>query len=210
MKKSRKIPPALLLLLTVFLTLQSFAQEDKSADNLREVKKYAYQIIGELDLLNMGASFYLKDPYHRYNQTSFDISISLIGFNLINNMVYKDKVSVGLGAGIQLMFPEGEMRYPLFVDFRYYFTEKKITPFINVGAGTIFIVHYTRWELFGVGDAIFRYKPGLYLNCSGGFKYKHFQLNAGINLTAYEWMHYNPAYGNTLSLHFVIKAGFNF
>lgn len=209
MKKLKKIPPALLLLLTVFLTLQSFAQEDKSADNLREVKKYAYQIIGELDLLNLGVHFNLKDPYRKRDDMSFDVSV--VNFNLINNILYKDKMSVGIGAGIQaIIFLEGEMRFPLFVDFRYYFDKKKITPFVNVGAGTIFIVHYTRWELFGVGDAIFKYKPGLYLNCSGGFKYKHFQLNAGINLTAYEWIHYNPAHGNTLSLHFVIKAGFNF
>jgi len=181
---------------------QGFTEENEILNKPHEVKKYAYQFMGEFSLMHLGVNFDLTDSYSGFN-------FLIIGFNLFNNMVYKEKTSAGLGIGMEYAVLAGEMALPLFADFRYYFTKKNIKPFINVGAGTVLIIHFTRLGLFGSSSGdIFIYKPGLYLNCSSGFKSGRFQLNAGINVKAYEWIYYSKR-GNTLTLDFVIKLGFN-
>ena len=201
----------LLLLMLVFTAIsannlqaqQDFSQENETVNKPQEVKKYAYQFMGEFSLVHLGINFDLTDSYKGHN-------ICIFGFNLINNMVYKEKTSIGLGIGMEYAALKGEMTLPFFTDFRYYFSEKDFKPFINVGVGTVFIIHFSWAGFFGSHSKdIFIYKPGLYLNCSGGFKIGHFQLNAGINIKKYERIYYNNK-GNTLDLNFVLKLGFNF
>jgi len=181
---------------------QDFAQENEIVNKPHEVKKYAYQFMGEFSLVQLGINF---------NSIDSDIGFDFlrIGFNLTNNMVYKGKTSIGLGIGMEYAVLDGEMALPFFADFRYYFSEKNLKPFINLGIGHVFIIHFTRFGLFGSSSGdIFIYKPGLYLNCSGGFKSGRFLLNAGINIKAYKWIYYNRQ-GKTLTLDFVIKLGFS-
>jgi|GEM_PF-2354108 len=181
---------------------QVFTEDNETVNKPHEVKKYAYQFMGEFSLVHLGIGFDLPDPYIGFN-------FMRIGFNLINNMVYKEKISTGLGIGMEYAVLDGEMALPLFADFRYYFTEKKVKPFINVGIGTVFIIHFARLGLFGSSsNDIFIYKPGLYLNCSGGFKFGRFLFNAGVNVKAYEWVYYDRR-GNAVTLDFVVKLGFN-
>ena len=187
--------PILLLLLSI----QCFAQENDNIANNNGIKKYAYQFMGELSLVQTGICFEITDSYSDKNEIYS--TLYRTGYNFINNMVYKEKISVGLGIGIDCN-PLGELGFPVFADFRYYFTEKRLQPFINVGVGVMPAIHY---GFFSTSDI---YKPGLYLNCSSGFKYDRFQLNAGINIRTYKWI-YDNSYENYLAIDFFVKLGFN-
>jgi hypothetical protein len=212
MKHSKilKVYTILLIILTVLFTQHSSAQENKTANNSHEVKKYTYQFMGEFSLLQLGINFNLKDSYS--DELDIGPNAVKIGLNLINNMVYKEKISIGLGIGMEYALLQGEMGLPLFVDFRYYFKKnvKHILnshPFVNIGVGAITILNLPNTGFFSAND-LFIYKPGFYLNCSSGFKVKRFLLNAGINLKAYQWKYYD-SWGNVVVLDFVIKLGFN-
>jgi hypothetical protein len=188
--------------------LHSFAQENSTANN-NEVKKYAYQFMGEVSYPQTGATFHFADSYY-YDNYPVNWNLFRIGLHIINNMVYKEKISIGLGTGWEYTLLGGDMGFPVFADFRYYFTEKKFRPFIDIGIGTIITIYSPYLELFGdkSNKKFYMEKPGLYFNCTGGFKYKHFQFHAGINMRTNKSM-YHDIYSNTISLDFVIKCGFN-
>jgi hypothetical protein len=134
-----------------FATPYGFAQENKTKNNPHEVKKYAYQFIGEFCLVETGMVFETSNLYSdKHNVYS---TLYRTGFILINNMVYKQKMSIGLGIGVDIN-PLGELGFPIFADFRYYFTEKNLQPFINIGVGAMPAIHYG----FFSSSAI--YEPG--------------------------------------------------
>jgi outer membrane protein W len=202
MKKSAFI---LAMTATVLFTTQCLAQENDSIVNNNEVKKYSYQFMGEFSTLQTGIDF-IEDL--EYNERLVTLDIPRISFILLNNIVYKEKISIGLGVGMEYGIVQAEMVLPLFVDFRYYFSEKNFKPFINVGAGINTTIIFTGLQLLSsTPGEIFIYKPGLYLNCSGGFKIGHFQLNAGINVKTCNLFDIQR---NITTLDFVIKWGFNF
>ena len=201
----RNLKTILLATTAILFTAQCFAQENDSIVNNNEVKKYTYQFMGEFSSLQMGIDF-IEDL--KYDERLVTLDIPRICFILLNNVVYKEKISIGLGIGMEyVIIIQGEMVLPFFADFRYYFSEKNFKPFINVGIGTHTTIIFTRLQGSNPGE-IFIYKPGLYLNCSGGFKIGHFQLNAGVNVKTCNHFNYQR---NILTLDFIIiKAGFNF
>jgi hypothetical protein len=197
----KKLKLLLILSTTLLLTLHSFAQENSTANN-NEVKKYAYQFMGEVSYPQTGIDMYLLNLHVDEAHWNF----LRFGLHLLNNMIYKEKISIGLGIGWEYSFLK-DMGFPIFADFRYYFTEKKLRPFIDIGIGTIITMYTPHFAIFQ--DDLYVEKPGLYFNCTGGFKYKHFQFHAGINIRTNESIDYdiNHFY---LSLNAVLKCGFNF
>ena len=196
----KKIKLLIILSFSVLLTLNGFSQENKTANN-HEVKKYAYQFMGEMIYPQTGigmhlSNFQIDEKYWNFFR---------LGLHLINSMVYKEKISIGLGIGCEYTLPIN-MGFPIFADFRYYFTEKQIRPFINAGIGTIITLYSPRVTIFQ--EELYVEKPGLYFNCTGGFKYKHFQFHAGINIRTNK-IDYDINYFN-LNIDGVIKCGFNF
>ena len=198
MKKTRLL---IILSATFLLTLHSFAQENSTANN-NEVKKYSYQFMGEIIYPQTGVGMHLSNGHideKYWNSFRF-------GFHFINSMVYKEKIAIGLSIGFEYTLLS-DVGFPVFADFKYYFTTKKLRPFIDVGIGTIITLYSPQTTLFQ--DKLYVEKLGLFFNCTGGFKYKHFQLHAGINVRTNESEDYdiNHFY---LNLSGVIKCGFNF
>jgi hypothetical protein len=194
-KQMKIIKLLLLIVVAVFFLQLGFAQENKITHSPHEVKKFSYQLIGEFCLVQTGVVFDITSPYSDKNEIFS--TLYRTGFNLINSVVYKEKISIGLGIGIDCN-PLGELGFPIFADFRYYFTEKKLQPFINIGVGAMPAIHY------GFFNRKY-YNPGLYINFSSGFKYNHFQFNTGINMKTYKYS--SVKY---LTLELFIKLGFNY
>jgi hypothetical protein len=182
--------------------MMPFAQENSTVSNNR-VKKYAYQFIGEVLYPQTGIGMHLSN-FH-IDETFWNFC--RIGVHFINNMVYKEKMSIGLGVGMEHTILSG-IGFPIFADFRCYFAEKKLRPFIDIGIGTIITLYSPHFTIFQ--NNLYVEKPGFYFNCTGGFKYKHFQFHAGINIRTNEGdVNYDI---NDFYLHLdgVIKCGFNF
>jgi hypothetical protein len=196
----KKLKLLLILSATLLLILHSFAQEN--TNNNGEIRKYAYQFMGEVSYPQTGIDMHLLNLH--VDETNWNFL--RFGLHLLNNMIYKEKISIGLGIGWEYSFFKN-MGFPIFADFRYYFIEKKLRPFIDMGIGTIITIYAPHFTIFQ--DNLYVEKPGLYFNCTGGFRHKHFQFHAGINIRTQESIDYdiNHFY---LSLNAVIKCGFNF
>ena len=198
MKKTKLL---IVLIATFLLTLHSFAQENSTANN-NEVKKYSYQFMGEMFYPKTGFNFHFSDLYSE----PIEWSGLGLGFHFINSMVYKEKIAIGLGIGWEwtIFFLIDDMGFPIFADFKYYFTTKKsFRPFIDVGTGTII----TLCDPFS--NSRYVKNPDFYFNCTGGFKSYHFQFHAGINIRT-DIRNIDDVFTNNLSLNLIIKCGFNF
>jgi hypothetical protein len=206
MKKIQLI--LLLILLTGFNVLSSFAQENNSAiqniDN-SDLKEYSYLFIIEIEGDLSGIQFDLEEKMGAYY-----VDMPRFSALFINSLLL-EKLAIGLGGGITRGMFCQDLDFPCFVNFRYYFkkNKKQLRPIFNVGVGTIFNTVIAAGKLYIES-------PGIYFNCTSGFKYKFFQFHAGVNLRTEKNLNY-PDNGQWfvplrkgLCIDLAIKVGFNF
>lgn len=156
-------------------------------------KKLSYNLINEYGTFVGGNGNSEGD----YGLTG--VFINSLQFNKTHNLI-------GIGAGYEISTVAGQC-IPLFLNYRHYFDlNKKIMPFLNVAAGTLF----NFWNLYdyegpfsGTPYATF-YGFGLYSTIASGFKAGAFSLSTGFFLKS------RPSDHNNLYGGIEVKAGYTF
>lgn len=127
------------------------------------------------------------------------VFINSIKFNKTNNLL-------GVGVGYEISVAAGQC-IPMFLNYRHYFDlNKKVMPFLNVAAGTLF----NFWNLYdyieplsGTPYATF-YGFGFYSTIASGFKAGAFSLSTGFFLKS------RPSDDNNFYGGIEVKAGYTF
>ena len=107
--------------------------------------------------------------------------ISGLGIDNITGKQFNKYVGLGLGIGFHSMYPGvGENNMPVFLDFRGYLREKKVSPYYNLSAGYAFAF---KNEEKGINDV----KGGYVFHPALGFKIgsneNSFMVDVGIKWT---------------------------
>lgn len=95
------------------------------------------------------------------------------GLNILNGYRFNSYTSIHLGSGIKYDFGR-QAYYPVFLDFRAYFTQHKSSPFINIDLGRAYNYnldnHFSKkGNLFKIGIGVGKRKTnnkGIFLNLS--------------------------------------------
>lgn len=152
--------------------------------------------------------------YRFFNITEFVYGFSdkVIGLQTINGVTLGESISLGIGIGYD-KYPDIGLS-PIFLDFRYFITKNKISPFIELPIGQSFIIDYyardgNEGNLSGFYTnpsmgIKFKISPNTAFNLSLGFKYqksKEYLSYKNVNLDHWE----NREFG-----YINFKTGFSF
>jgi len=175
----------LLILATVFAVVPalSFGQETIIASgNSKKEKSLSYSIINEYGFSVGGVGAY---PFLE----GTGVLVNGIRFN-------KTREEVGIGIGVNFFyFSSSERAYPIFLNYRYYFSSKtKLKPLINVAIGTQ--LRFFDYE----GERQTR-ELGFYGTIATGFKVEAISFTPGLFIKSRR---------GDLHSGIEIKAGFTF
>jgi hypothetical protein len=137
----------------------AFAQQQVS----EKEKKVSYSFINEYGL-NAGVSFD-ADPF-----------VEITGV-FVNSICFNKKQDlIGIGVGFDLFYVVIVPAFPVFVNYRHYFTSiTNLKPLINVALGT-------RINIWG--------EAGLYSTIAGGFRYKALSFTLGFSMKTFNDANY--------------------
>jgi hypothetical protein len=158
-----------------------FGQEIETAE---KEKKIAYSFFAEYGFGVGGLS---------YGEVSMDFTgvlVNGISFNKKQDMV-------GIGIGCDLFFVISVQAYPIFVNYRHYFSSKtKYKPLINIAIGTEFSSWNRQHRISSFA--------GLYTTVASGFRYKALSFTSGFFVKSWEMEEFHFRYGVE------IKVGYTF
>jgi hypothetical protein len=149
----------------------------QSENELKIVTKYSYQTINKNNILNIYELYTNKENSNSNDITFFNISdIGMLAgkregnekysfsFNMVNGAEYKEKLSIGLGFGIEFMDIN---IIPVFTDVRYTINEGYLQCFAGLQAGFAFPLEES-YNTMGWDDYV--YQKGLFYNPMLGVK----------------------------------------
>ena len=188
----------LVILAMVFMAVTNLSigqTETKPIENTKQEKKISYSFINEYGI-------YYGGPRHYYDWSE---AIGFTGIFVHGICFNKTKDLIGIGIGFESDNRHGQWM-PLFVNYRHYFSEKKmLKPLINVGFGAklAFYKFYSHWspEFGEYGSMKIDVVPGMYATLSGGFKVKAFTFTSGA---------FVRSGGNDFIAGLEVKVGFTF
>lgn len=182
-------------------------------------KKVYYTNITELNY-SIGNSKYDKIWYAKSDELTSYLSVQTI-----NGFHFCTKYFLGVGLGLNVHFKEDAIvndhdSYPLFVDFRLYFLNKRIKPFVIASSGLLF----TRISFTGFAKNFYPFiNPALgakiplsdkiSLNTSAGYSFfytKKTLLTEGSSENHYNYESYSQHFVNNYINCFNIKIGLEF
>ncbi|MBD3749496.1 MAG: hypothetical protein IE931_08370 [Sphingobacteriales bacterium] len=149
------------ILFTLYISVFSYASAQSLTQNENSTKSKHYHIIAEYQILKSTHSTKFK------------------GFNVIFSKNITAKKSLGLGIEYACAPFHGDNGYylyhlnfiPVFIDYRYHFNQKRLSPFVIADVGYSFVT-YER-ELIGSPSSREKIKEGgIYLQGDFGFSYK--------------------------------------
>ena len=119
------------------------------------------------------------------------ISVEFTGI-LVNGITFNQKRDmVGLGVGCDLFYMVMVQSYPLFANYRHYFSSKTdYKPLINIAMGTeLSFWHSHRHDGYSVGGdetSKIQCSAGLYTTIAGGFRRKSLSFTSGFFVKSWE------------------------
>ena len=151
------------LLIFIFLLASpvlSFGQETNESDQkLEREEKISYSFFNEYGL-STGVSF---DGVPYYEITGV----------FVNSICFNKKQDIGIGIGCDFFKVVMVIAFPVFVNYRHYFTSQtNLKPLINVALGT---------QISICGEA------GLYSTIAGGFRYKALSFTSGFSIKSFSF-----------------------
>lgn len=140
------------------ISKEAIQSNDNSSKNSSQKKS------GYLGIVELGYAFGIKGAY------------DFLNFNFINGYKFNPYFSLGFGTGLKYYFESKALAIPFFADFRGYFIDGNVTPYIGLGVGySIFV----KPEFHSLG---FLLNPSI----GGSFKVGN---NAALNLSAGYLLH---------------------
>ena len=173
----------LVLLCVLWIAEIANAQSDSLIlqSEMKKERKITYSFINEYGI-NIGA-YFDGFPYVEIN----GIFVNNICFNK-----KQDMMGMGLGIGFDFWYLFMVPAFPIFVNYRHYFTSlTNLKPLINVALGT-------RVNIRG--------EAGLYSTIAGGFRYKYLSFTSGFSINTLTNTRNNTYYYGGVE----IKVGYTF
>lgn len=169
-----------IIILSLFLTMGSFAQFNKDNNNnlnnigfdKRKEKGYYSNMQISLLLGNSTYSMYASNYSYLYTSTKMSLAPS---FTITNGYMFNNHWTAGAGVGFEIF---DHNLFPLFAEVRYTLWDSKISPFVTMKGGYSFgnfkAKHYDdlylNWSPYYVNDASLRHYGGIMLNPEIGVK----------------------------------------
>lgn len=133
-------------------------------------------------LMRSDGSGYLLLGETEYGLAVDSHKTDFIKFSLINGYQFNPFFSLGFGAGIKFYLVENDpdIVVPLFLDFRVYFTDRKISPYLALGTGYAIDFGYEMADgqkhyIIEAGDLLLNPAAGVIFKISG-----RYAINIGI------------------------------